>query len=91
MDKSDPFDNCSCTQRHTDPQCVVHSQFQERGTGALPPPESAWQEGKTPAEIACIDMLLHVRDVLLESPFAEHHTKLVKQIEGVLRYVNHKS
>lgn len=91
MDKSaptsDPIDNCSCTERHTDPQCAVHTP---RGTGALTPPDFSWQENRTAGEIASINMLLHVREVLSESSDVGMQ-KLVKQIDGTLRYIKVKS
>jgi hypothetical protein len=60
--------------------------------GALPPPGTEWQAGKTPTEIACIDMLMHVRNVLaLTDPSISALEKLVKQIDGTLRYIKIKS
>ena len=87
----DLFDNCSCTTRHTDPQCTLHKQTQKYRMGALPPPDMEWQKDKTPTEIACIDMLMHVRSVLtLTDPSISALDKLVKQIDGTLRYVKVK-
>ena len=89
---SKDHNDCSCTERHTDPQCVEHGQPQEPGMGALTPPDKTWQEGKTPVEITCIDMLMHVRNVLsLTNPSVSDLDKLVKQIDGTLRYATIKT
>lgn len=84
----DEEDRCSCTVRHKDPQCVEHGTGtpSQRGMGALPPPESTWQEGRTPTEIVAVFALIRARDHL-SSLQDEASKAIAKELAEALAYM----
>lgn len=82
---NDAIDDCSCTVRHRDPQCVEHGTSTQ-GMGALTPPELSWQEGRSPTEIVAIFALVRARDHLL-SLQDEASKAIGKELADTLAYM----